>query len=138
MAQRGGETLLGLAPGDVAGERFAIDDRGEDAAIGAHFLERVDLRPGPARCGGGRRTEHDQEARTGKRVADVAPEVGRGGKLVAVAEDRHEARRDHAIGGVPPHQVAGNAVFLERFVKPVRGLGVAMPVAEKGAVAKML
>ena len=74
-AQIGGERLV---PGAVAAEgaqhlreaigRIAVEDRGEDRAVGVEPAEGLDLLGDPQGPGRGRRAQDDQRARLGERL----------------------------------------------------------------------
>ena len=110
--------------------------RGEHAALRPRALEGLDLSVGPARRGGCRRTEHDQELRSGERGLDLFAEVGPGRQILLVAEDRRQPPRHNAVGGQPAGQRTGDAEPFELAVQPVGERLVLMAVAEEGVVTR--
>ena len=132
VPQRRREAFLRLAAGHVAGERLAVDDRGEDAAFRANPLEGLDLGIGPARLRRRRRAEHDQEARA-RRAPRGSRRRGRR-RRPARCRSRKIGRQppgNRAIVGQPADQRRRNAKLLERLVQPVGDRLVAVAVAQE-------
>ena len=101
-------------------------------------LEAGDLLVDPVRSGGGRRAEHDQEARRLDRFLDFLAKVGRCRQLMPVAEDRRQPLGHHALVGQLADQPGRNAKFLQRLVQPIGDRRVLVAVAEERHVALLV
>jgi len=136
-AQRRREALLVRDRGVVRGVRFPADDQAEDAVLAPEPLEVHDLFVDPLGLGRLWRADHDLAGRLAQRLADDRAEVGRGGELLAVAEDRVQALGHGSACARRADQHLGRVVRLERAVQPVRPARIAVAVAQECPILRL-
>src|SRR5204863_1390332 len=118
----------------VACIRLAVHDEREDPVFAAELLKRFDFFADPARVRGAGRADHDQVTRFAQRFLDVRAEVGRNGKLFAVAKNWKDPRRNFPVSRLLSDKAPRNAISLQRLVQPIAPLPVGVAVAEERPV----
>ena len=119
------------------GIRLAVDDQREDAMAAAHTLVATNFFVDPTRSGCRGRTDDDEMPGSFERLPHRAGEVSRARQLIAIAKHRSEPGRHRTVPACVTDQALGNAVGLDRIVKPTAPALVDVAVADKREVPKV-
>ena len=118
--------------------RVAVHDQRQHAVVASSLTEAPDLLVYPARLGGGRGADHDQELGTGQFVPDTAAQVRCRGKVFAVTKNGPQPGRNGAERAFVPHQALGDSIAFERPLKPASPGLILVAVTDKRLVVRVV